>query len=147
LLQELQKVMEAHAGIVRTGAELEQGQLELRKLEERRRRVHVEGTRQFNPGWNQALDLRNLITVSEAITLAALQRTESRGAHSRIDFPKTDPEQEKFNLAISCDNRRMQCRKEPRVALPEELTRLIQAIPGELSADEVAPAVERRRGF
>jgi succinate dehydrogenase / fumarate reductase flavoprotein subunit len=123
--------MESHAGIVRTGEELQKGLAELQRLKELRDRVRVEGTRQFNPAWHYALDLRNLFTVSEAITLAALNRTESRGAHTRVDFPKTDPAQESFNLAVYQDQGRMAWRKEPRPPMPPELQALLEAKPGE----------------
>jgi succinate dehydrogenase / fumarate reductase flavoprotein subunit len=147
LLQELQRIMETYAGIVRTGAELERGLAELDKLRPRLSRMRVEGTRQFNPGWHSALDLRNLFLVSEAIALAALQRTESRGAHSRIDFPRTDPAQEGFNIAVFAHDGRMDWRKEPREPIPNEMMRLIEVQPGELTAEEMAPVAERRRGF
>jgi succinate dehydrogenase / fumarate reductase flavoprotein subunit len=134
LLLDLQKAMETYAGIVRTGDELKQGLEELKKLRGRSKQVRVEGTRHYNPAWHYALDLRNLFTVSEAITLAGLNRTESRGAHTRVDHPATDPAQEAFNIAIYQDKGGMAWRKEPRAALPDDLKNLLEAKPGEKPA-------------
>ena len=147
LLRELQQAMETYAGIVRTKAELEQGIQELQNLKRRQANARVEGTRQYNPGWHYALDLANLLTVSEAIALAALHREESRGAHTRLDFPDSDPAQEAFNIAITLKDGQLDWRREPRDELPAELIHLIEAKPGELTADDVAPAFERRRGY
>ncbi len=92
LQQELQQTMNDLAGIIRKAGEME---LALKKLDELRRRaqhVVVEGHRQFNPGWHLALDLRNMLAVSECVTRAALERTESRGGHTRDDYPVMDPD-------------------------------------------------------
>ncbi|MGQ0777061.1 MAG: fumarate reductase/succinate dehydrogenase flavoprotein subunit [Pseudonocardiales bacterium] len=92
LHQELQQTMHDLVGIIRRSDEME---LALKKLDELRRRaehVVVEGHRQFNPGWHLALDLRNMLAVSECVTRAALQRTESRGGHTREDHPGMDPQ-------------------------------------------------------
>jgi succinate dehydrogenase / fumarate reductase flavoprotein subunit len=92
LQQELQQIMNDLAGIIRKAGEME---LALKKLDELRRRaqhVVVEGHRQFNPGWHLALDLRNMLAVSECVTRAALERTESRGGHTRDDYPVMDPD-------------------------------------------------------
>jgi succinate dehydrogenase flavoprotein subunit len=92
LQQELQQTMNDLVGIIRRAGEME---LALKKLDELRRRaqhVMVEGHRQFNPGWHLALDLRNMLAVSECVTRAALERTESRGGHTRDDYPMMDPD-------------------------------------------------------
>ncbi|MGH3794446.1 MAG: fumarate reductase/succinate dehydrogenase flavoprotein subunit [Pseudonocardiaceae bacterium] len=92
LQQELQQTMNDLVGIIRKADEME---LALKKLDELRRRAGhlvVEGHRQFNPGWHLALDLRNMLAVSECVTRAALERTESRGGHTREDHPVLDPE-------------------------------------------------------
>jgi len=92
LQQELQQTMNDLVGIIRQAGEME---LALKKLDELRRRaqhVVVEGHRQFNPGWHLALDLRNMLAVSECVTRAALERTESRGGHTRDDYPVMDPD-------------------------------------------------------
>jgi succinate dehydrogenase flavoprotein subunit len=90
LQQELQQTMNDLVGIIRTANEI---QLALKKLDELRQRaqhVVVEGHRQFNPGWHLALDLRNMLAVSECVARAALERTESRGGHTRDDYPAMD---------------------------------------------------------
>jgi succinate dehydrogenase / fumarate reductase flavoprotein subunit len=92
LHQELQQTMNDLVGIIRKADEME---LALKKVGELRRRadhVAVEGHRQFNPGWHLALDLRNMIAVSECVARAGLARTESRGGHTRDDHPEMDPE-------------------------------------------------------
>jgi len=76
---------------------------ELAKLKSRASKVSVEGSRLFNPGWHLSYDLKAMVTVSEAVTLSALARTESRGAHSRIDHPNVDPGWEKKNNIIVCE--------------------------------------------
>jgi succinate dehydrogenase / fumarate reductase flavoprotein subunit len=92
LQHELQQTMNDMVGIIRKVGEME---LALKKLDELRRRAEhivVEGHRQFNPGWHLALDLRNMLVVSECVTRAALERTESRGGHTRDDYPVMDPD-------------------------------------------------------
>ncbi|MEV0093634.1 fumarate reductase/succinate dehydrogenase flavoprotein subunit [Streptomyces sp. NPDC050738] len=90
LHQELQQTMNDLVGIIRREAEMEQALEKLADLRVRARRAGVEGHRQFNPGWHLALDLRNMLLVSECIARAALERTESRGGHTREDFPTMD---------------------------------------------------------
>jgi succinate dehydrogenase / fumarate reductase flavoprotein subunit len=91
LQRDLQDVMQRLVGIFRVEADLEEAISELARLRGRSSSLAVGGGRAFNPGWNLVYELRNLLTVSEAITRSALQRRESRGAHSRIDYPETDP--------------------------------------------------------
>ncbi|MBF6248110.1 FAD-binding protein, partial [Nocardia elegans] len=88
---DLQQVMNDLVGIIRKEHELEQAIERLGELRERFANVTVEGHRQFNPGWHLALDLRNMLLVSECVAQAALQRTESRGGHTRDDYPTMDP--------------------------------------------------------
>ena len=90
LQRDLQDVMQRLVGIFRVEADLQEATSELSRLKARWPAVGVRGGRTFNPGWNLVFELRNLLVVSEAITRSALQRTESRGAHSRIDHPETD---------------------------------------------------------
>jgi succinate dehydrogenase / fumarate reductase flavoprotein subunit len=90
LQRDLQDVMQRLVGIFRLEADLQQALSELAVLKSRWPGVGVRGGRVFNPGWNLVFELRNLLVVSEAITRSALQRTESRGAHSRIDYPEPD---------------------------------------------------------
>ncbi|MBY8877069.1 fumarate reductase/succinate dehydrogenase flavoprotein subunit [Actinacidiphila acidipaludis] len=98
LHQELQQVMNDLVGIIRRGPEMEQAMERLTGLRERSRQVGVEGHRQFNPGWHLAMDLRNMLLVSECVARAALERTESRGGHTRDDHPDMDRLWRKVNL-------------------------------------------------
>ena len=88
--RDLQVMMQALVGIFRVEADLEEAIRRLAELQARSANVRVTGGRAFNPGWNLAFEVRNLLTVSEAIARSARQRTESRGAHSRLDHPTTD---------------------------------------------------------
>jgi succinate dehydrogenase / fumarate reductase, flavoprotein subunit len=88
--RDLQTTMQSLVGIFRIDADLEKALQHLTEIRARWSAISVKGGRAYNPGWNLVFELRNLITVSEAITRSARQRTESRGAHSRIDFPETD---------------------------------------------------------
>ncbi|MER5438809.1 fumarate reductase/succinate dehydrogenase flavoprotein subunit [Streptomyces sp. NPDC002790] len=98
LHQELQQTMNDLVGIIRRGPEMEQALRRLADLRVRARRAGVEGHRQFNPGWHLALDLRNMLLVSECVARAALERTESRGGHTREDHPAMDREWRRANL-------------------------------------------------
>jgi succinate dehydrogenase / fumarate reductase flavoprotein subunit len=89
---ELQKTMNDLVGIIRKADEMELALKKLEALAQRAARVEVEGHRQFNPGWHLALDLRNMLLVSACVAKAALERTESRGGHTREDFPDMDSE-------------------------------------------------------
>ena len=88
--QDLQQSMNDLVGIIRTGEELERSLEEIEAFKERAKPMVVEGHRQYNPGWHLAIDLRNMLIVSECIAKAALAREESRGGHTRDDFPQTD---------------------------------------------------------
>ena len=79
-------------GIIRKEEEITQALARLDKLRERFKNIHVEGQRQFNPGWHLAIDMRNMLLVSECVAKAALQRTESRGGHTRDDHPGDGPD-------------------------------------------------------
>ena len=96
----LQDVMQDLVGIVRNEGDMRRAVHELGSLRERSERAGVTGNREYNPGWHTALDLPNLLTVSEAIVLSALERKESRGGHFREDFPEKDPAQGTFNIAV-----------------------------------------------
>ncbi|MHC5258741.1 fumarate reductase/succinate dehydrogenase flavoprotein subunit [Streptomyces sp. UC4497] len=98
LHQELQQAMNDLVGIIRREAEMEQALRKLGELRVRARRAGVEGHRQFNPGWHLALDLRNMLLVSECVARAALERTESRGGHTREDHPAMSREWRRANL-------------------------------------------------
>ncbi|WP_406399880.1 fumarate reductase/succinate dehydrogenase flavoprotein subunit [Streptomyces sp. NBC_00879] len=98
LHQELQQTMNDLVGIIRREAEMAQALDKLADLRVRARRAGVEGHRQFNPGWHLSLDLRNMLLVSECIARAALERTESRGGHTREDCPAMEREWRRINL-------------------------------------------------
>src|SRR5205085_3327194 len=97
---DLQETMQDSVGIVRTENEMVSALENLKKFRDRANRVGVTGNREFNPGWHTALDLPNLLTVSEAITRAAIERKESRGAQFREDFPNKDPKLGNVNTII-----------------------------------------------
>jgi succinate dehydrogenase / fumarate reductase flavoprotein subunit len=98
LHQELQQTMNDLVGIIRREAEMEEALRRLARLRVRARRAGVEGHRQFNPGWHLALDLRNMLLVSECVARAALERTESRGGHTREDCPAMERAWRNVNL-------------------------------------------------
>jgi succinate dehydrogenase / fumarate reductase flavoprotein subunit len=124
--QDLQECMQALVGIIRTEDELLKALDELAVFKDRARRVHVEGHRQYNPGWHLALDLGPLLTVSEAITRAAVARKESRGGHTRDDYPKTEPELAKVNVALRQSNGEMSLALEPLPQMPDDLRQLLE---------------------
>jgi len=95
---DLQQVMQDLVGIIRRGAELEESLTQLGKLKERAGQVRATGGRRYNPGWHLALDLRNMLLVSECTARAALTRQESRGGHTREDHPAMDPQWRQVNL-------------------------------------------------
>jgi len=123
----LQEMMQNLVGIVRREDEMQRALDGLQKLWERARRVGVTGHRAFNPGWHTALDLANLLTVSEAITRAALERKESRGAHFREDLPDKDAAFGKVSIVIrKGKDGTMQVAREPLPELPAELKQIIE---------------------
>ena len=127
----LQEMMQHHVGIVRTDEEMAQAVEHLKHLRKQEAVVAVKGNREYNPGWHTALDLHNLLTVSEAITMAARVRKESRGGHFRADFPQKSDEFSKVNTVIRRDkNGAMQISTLPIPAMPAELE---QAIKSEMS--------------
>src|SRR5688572_15791056 len=126
---ELQEQMQHLAGIVRTEAEMSRALEVVRSLRERAQRVGVSGNREYNPGWHTALDLPNLLTVSEAITRAALLRTESRGAHFRDDHAGKDAAWGTANVVVhKAADGSMELRREPIPAVPPELKQIIEEL-------------------
>jgi succinate dehydrogenase / fumarate reductase flavoprotein subunit len=124
---ELQESMQDLVGIVRTEGEMQQALDVIAKLEARAARAGIAGNRQYNNGWHTAMDLENLLLVSEAITRAALMRKESRGAQFRDDFPNKDPEWAKYNIVIERgDDGEMRVEKRPIQAMPNELKTIIE---------------------
>jgi len=124
---DLQEMMQNLVGIVRRGQEMQQALEGIRRLNERVRRVGVTGNREFNPGWHTALDLRNMLTVSECITRSALQRKESRGAHFREDLPEKDPAFGNLNIIVfKGKDGTMQLKREPIPEMPAELKQIVE---------------------
>ncbi len=124
--RDLQKTMQSLVGIFRTRSDVEQALTELQKLNQRWKLVSVEGSRMFNPGWHLALDLHSMLKISEAVAKCALVREESRGAHSRIDFPETTAEWGTKNNIISQDSSgAMNLRQDLKSDLPDELKQVL----------------------
>jgi succinate dehydrogenase / fumarate reductase flavoprotein subunit len=123
---ELQATMNDLVGIIRKADEIEQALLALQELRGRVAKVGVAGHRQFNPGWHLALDLRNMLVVSECVARAALQRTESRGGHTRDDYPGMNPEWRKVNLVCSLDGDDVTAVRKPLPVMPTELLSLFE---------------------
>jgi succinate dehydrogenase flavoprotein subunit len=120
-------MMQSLVGIVRREEELVRALDELAKLWERSRNVAVYGHREYNPGWHTAIDLKHLLTVSEAITRAAIERKESRGGHFRDDFPNRDAAEGKVNIIVRKDpDGSMRTRREPIPEMPEHLKQVIE---------------------
>ncbi|PYS61781.1 MAG: fumarate reductase/succinate dehydrogenase flavoprotein subunit [Acidobacteria bacterium] len=124
--RDLQETMQNYVGIFRREEDLKQGLAEIQGLKDRAGRVHVDGSRLFNPGWHLARDLKSLLTVSEAVALSALERQESRGAHSRIDFPQYDEKWSKLNNIISRDGDGMRLRHAPIAEMPSDLCVILE---------------------
>jgi succinate dehydrogenase / fumarate reductase flavoprotein subunit len=124
---ELQDTMQDLVGIVRTEDEMRRALACIGSFKERAARVGVGGNREYNPGWHTALDLRHLLTVSEAITRSAIERKESRGAQFREDYPERDPAYGTFNLVVRKGPRgEMQLERIPVPPVPESLRAVIQ---------------------
>jgi succinate dehydrogenase / fumarate reductase flavoprotein subunit len=121
----LQNVMQNLVGIFRVREDMEKALVELAKLKERAEHTSIEGSRMFNPGWHMAIELKSMLTVSEAVTRSALVREESRGAHSRIDFPELSPEWGTKNNITSRDGSAMGLRQERLTELPAELKQVL----------------------
>jgi len=122
---DLQDTMQKLVGIFRTEEDLRSAMIEIAKLKERSQRIAVSGSRMFNPGWHLSRDLQAMLTVSEAVTRSALARRESRGAHSRIDYPNLDPGWGKQNNLISIRGGAMELRQTAVLEMPEELKLLV----------------------
>jgi succinate dehydrogenase / fumarate reductase flavoprotein subunit len=123
--RDLQDTMQKLVGIFRNKEDLERSLGEIDKVKKRLGRVGAEGSRLYNPGWHLALDLKSMLTVSEAVALSALAREESRGAHSRIDFPNADSEWGARNNIIQREGEAMRLRQENVPEMPGELRSLL----------------------
>ncbi len=124
---ELQAMMQDLVGIVRREEEMKRALERLRELRAKAAKAGAMGNREYNPGWHTALDLGNLLMISEAITRCAIERKESRGGHFRDDYPDKDPAAAKFNVVVrkGADGA-MQLTREPIPPLPAELARIIE---------------------
>ena len=124
---ELQETMQDLVGIVRVDEEMQRALTVVEQLAGRASRIGVGGNREYNPGWHTALDLRHLLTVSEAITRCAIERTESRGGHFRADYPDKSVEFGTFNHVVrkGADGA-MQLERVPIPPMPTELTAIIE---------------------
>jgi len=126
LQQELQGMMQDLVGIVRSEDEMKQALEGISRLRERAARAGVSGNREYNSGWHTTLDLPNLLTVSEAIARAGLERRESRGAHFREDYPDKDPQMGTFNIVVrKGPDGEMALSRQPIPEMPAELRGII----------------------
>jgi succinate dehydrogenase / fumarate reductase flavoprotein subunit len=125
--QDLQESMHNLVGIVRTEAEMQEALVKIRQLNERAARVGVEGHREYHSGWHTSIDLRNLLSVSEAIARSAIERKESRGGHFREDYPDKVAEFGTFNIMTKqTAGGGMQVSRVPLPPLPDELKQVIE---------------------
>jgi len=125
--QDLQDSMQDLVGIVRNESEMQEAVRRLAGFKDRSARAGVSGHREYHTGWHACLDLRNLLTVSEAITLSAIERKESRGGHFREDYPDKSPEFSTFNVAVQRDGSgAMRVMRRPIPAMPAELKQVIE---------------------
>jgi succinate dehydrogenase / fumarate reductase flavoprotein subunit len=122
---DLEDCMQDLVGIIRVQSELEQALDQLKRLRARASSVRVEGNRYFNPGWHMALDLQTMLTVSEAVTRSALARKESRGGHTRSDYPDTDSRFAAINLVTRQAESGLTVTEAPLPAMPNELKELV----------------------
>jgi succinate dehydrogenase / fumarate reductase flavoprotein subunit len=122
----LQDMMGAYVGIARSEDDLRTALAKIDELRARAARVGIEGNRQYNPGWSTALDLANLLTVSEAVTRAALERRESRGAHTRVEYPDSDKHFGTVSVIVRKRDGAMTVAQEPIPPMSEELRRVVE---------------------
>jgi succinate dehydrogenase / fumarate reductase flavoprotein subunit len=124
---DLQELMQNLVGIVRREEEMVRALDELAKLSERSQNIAVHGHREYNPGWHTAIDLKHLLTVSEAVTRSAIERKESRGGHFRDDFPNKNSTDGTINIVL-CKNAdgSMKARREPIPEMPQHLKEIIE---------------------
>ncbi len=126
LHQELQQTMNDLVGIIRKAEEVQLALAKLAALKQRARNVGIEGHRQFNPGWHLALDLRNMLAVSECVARAAMLRHESRGGHTRDDFPKMDPRWRQLNLICTAAGDGIEVVEQPLPPMRHDLLALFE---------------------
>lgn len=124
--KELNQVMSTNVGIYREEKEMQLAITQLEKLKEQLKNVSASGTKAYNPGWHLCQDLKSMLIASQAIAASALSRKESRGAHSRIDFPQTDAELGKANTTISKAGNDMKLEQIPLPEMPNDLKELFK---------------------
>jgi succinate dehydrogenase / fumarate reductase flavoprotein subunit len=141
---EVQQTMSGLVGIIRTGEEIKAALAELEKLRERAAHVSAKGGAAYNPGWHLALDLRNIMLIADCVAQAALERQESRGGHTRDDFPGMSPEWRKVNLICTLDGDRVTLRRQPMAPMREDLLALFDRaeLAKYLTDEELPPAGE-----
>src|SRR5690242_20133192 len=122
---EIQQTMSDLVGIIRKESEIKTALGELQKLRERAEKVGAAGGRAYNPGWHLALDLRNILLIAQCVAQAALARQESRGGHTRDDYPDMSPEWRKVNLICTLDSRGdVTLRQQPMAPMRQDLLEL-----------------------
>ena len=123
---DLQETMQEHVGIYRDEAGMRTALTKIDALAKRVRVVRVDGPRAYNPGWHAAQDLYSMLTVAMVVTRAALERTETRGGHSRTDYPKTDPDWGKVNVVARKIHGELTLDRVPIPEMPAELKALLE---------------------
>ena len=126
LHQELQAAMQKDCMIARTADGLNAALSKIRELQHRAMSIHVGGGRPFNPGWHAARDVQFMLRTSEIIVMCALQRTESRGAQWRLDFPELDAEWGKVNLVATNSSEGVKISKRPLLEMSPELKAIVE---------------------
>ncbi len=126
---DLQQTMSSLVGIFRTEADLRSALARIEGYRERWQALAVSGPRRFNPGWDLVFELRNMLVVSEAIARSALERTESRGAHSRLDHPDMRPEWDVVNVTVGRGEAGMEVRRTPTRDFPAQLRQYLASAP------------------
>ena len=124
--QDLQETMNTLVGIIRTESELVSALDQLAELKERATKVHVEGNRRYNPAWHLALDLFSLLSVSEGVTRAAIERRESRGAQTRDDYPTTDEDLGRLNFVLRENDDGLNVTPETLPEMPDDVHKLME---------------------
>ena len=125
----LQQLMTDQVGLIRNEGELQSALAELEKLRARAAQVSVEGGRAYNPGWHLAQDLRNMLLVSDCVAQSALERQESRGGHTREDYPEMSPDWRKVNLVCTLqggEEDQVTLARQPGIPMREDLLRLFE---------------------
>jgi succinate dehydrogenase / fumarate reductase flavoprotein subunit len=123
---ELQETMNDLVGIIRTESEMQEALAKIEGYKERIRNVGVAGGRAFNPGWHLALDLKNMLLVAEAVAKAALERQESRGGHTRDDYPEMSAEWRQINLICRASGDGVELTRQPLTPMREDLLELFE---------------------